>query len=75
MDIDQVMENIDNKLYRAVNGKSQRDFFRDLIAAFNLDANDPLVVQMYIKAWENGHWVDEHEVLFYFHDLVEVFKG
>lgn len=74
MHINQIMKNIDNKLYRPINGAYPRDFFKDLVSAFNLDANDPMVVHAYVKAWENSHWLDEHEVLFCFHDLVGVFK-
>lgn len=72
MTTQELYENCRNKVY---DGKGGVNFFDDLVAAFKLDANDPIVKRMYSLAWQNGHSAGYHEVVSHFSDLVEVFKG
>ena len=71
MDREQVQELIKNRAY----DKGDRDFFDDLVEAFELDPTDPITTRMYSMAWDNGHSAGMHEVLAHFSDLVYVFRG
>jgi len=75
MTYEEIAENIRKNEYEVKNGQSKRDFYDDLVAAFQLDPNTSLTKRIYSKAWENGHSAGYHEVLIHFHDLVEVYKG
>lgn len=75
MDYNEIVSNIDRKLYNVNNSDAPRDFFDDLVEAYKLDPTDPITSRMYAKAWENGHSAGYREVLIHFHDLVRVFKG
>jgi hypothetical protein len=75
MTYQELSENIKAKKYETLNGKTERDFFDDLVELFELDPKDRLTQRMYSKAWENGHSGGYFEVYNHFHDLIEVFKG
>jgi hypothetical protein len=75
MTYDEVANNIKNKAYDMTNGKPERDFYEDLAAAFDLDPSSDMTKRMYTKAWEKGYSFERSEVLVYFRDLAEVFKG
>jgi hypothetical protein len=72
---EEIVTNIQRKLYDVNNGQSERDFFDDLVELYKLDPTDSITTRMFSKAYENGHAYGHHEVLCHFGDLVEVFKG
>lgn len=59
----------------AYSNKPIRNFYEDLVSAFELDGTDSRVSRMYGYAWDKGHAYGYMEVYYYFQDLVEVFNG
>jgi len=75
MTYEDIITNIDRKLYEVDHGYSERDLFDDLVEVFKLDPTNPITTRMHGKAWESGHSGGLREVVIHFSDLVEVFKG
>ena len=73
MTFNEVRQNIRDKKYEYVNGKSERDLYDDLVALHKLDGKDGLVSRMYGMAWEKGHSAGLEEVVSIFKDLVDIY--